>query len=71
MQYNHYGVQLFVVEAIDVMLGGRQELRDIGEHSGYDRAFLGVETIEGEQITLERSILVRRIFQARVNPPLL
>jgi hypothetical protein len=45
----------FVVEAIDFMLGGGQELRDIGERIGYDRVFLGVETIEGEQFTLERS----------------
>lgn len=45
----------FVVEAIDFMLGGGQDLRDIGERIGYDRIFLGVETIEGEQFTLERS----------------
>src|SRR5262245_47943107 len=45
----------FVVEAIDFMLGGGQELRDIGERIGYDRVFLGIETIEGDEFTLERS----------------
>lgn len=45
----------FVVEAIDFMLGGGQELRDIGERVGYDRVFLGIETMEGELFTLERS----------------
>lgn len=46
----------FVVEAIDFMLGGKQALRDIPERIGYDRIFLGVETLEGEQFTLLRSV---------------
>lgn len=46
----------FVVEAIDFMLGGKLPLRDIPERIGYDRIFLGVETLGGEQFTLIRSI---------------
>ena len=45
----------FVVEALDFMLGGGQELRDIQERIGYDRIFLGIETIDGQQFTLQRS----------------
>jgi hypothetical protein len=45
----------FVVEAIDFMLGGKQQLRDIPERIGYDRIFLGLETLAGEQFTLLRS----------------
>ncbi len=46
----------FVVEAIDFMLGGKPPLRDIPERIGYDRVLLGVETIQGEQLTLARSV---------------
>lgn len=46
----------FVVEAIDFMLGGKQQLRDIPERIGYDRIFLGLETLAGEQFTLLRSV---------------
>lgn len=45
----------FVVEAIDFMLGGKLPLRDIPERIGYDRIFLGIETLGGEQFTLIRS----------------
>jgi hypothetical protein len=45
----------FVVEAIDFMLGGKPPLRDIRERIGYDRVLLGLETIEGELFTLQRS----------------
>ncbi|MCP9749983.1 hypothetical protein [Ferruginibacter sp. HRS2-29] len=44
----------FVVEALDFMLGGNTQLRDIPERIGYDRVFLGLE-IGGELITLVRS----------------
>nr|MBA3897540.1 AAA family ATPase [Sphingomonadaceae bacterium] len=46
----------FVVEAIDFMLGGKQQLRDIPERIGYDRILLGLETLAGEQFTLLRSV---------------
>ena len=46
----------FVVEAIDFMLGGKPPLRDIPERNGYDRIFLGLETLGGEQFTLLRSV---------------
>ena len=46
----------FVVEAIDFMLGGKQQLRDIPERIGYDRIFLALETLTGEQFTLLRSV---------------
>jgi AAA domain len=45
----------FVVEAIDFMLGGKPPLRGIEQRDGYDRILLGVETIAGEQFTLQRS----------------
>lgn len=45
----------FVVDAIDFMLGGGRPLRDFGERAGYDRVFLGVESLEGPQFTLQRS----------------
>jgi hypothetical protein len=44
----------FVVEAIDFMLG-KPPLRGIEQRDGYDRILLGVETIAGEQFTLQRS----------------
>lgn len=46
----------FVVEAIDFMLGGKPPLRDLPQRVGYDRIFLGVETLTGEQFTLVRSV---------------
>lgn len=45
----------FVVEAIDFMLGGKSALRDISERIGYDRVLLGLETLEGDPFTLQRS----------------
>lgn len=45
----------FVVETIDFMLGGKQELRGIPQRAAYDRILLGLETIEGAQYTLLRS----------------
>jgi predicted nuclease with TOPRIM domain len=45
----------FVVQAIDFMLGGHTALRDIPERVGYDRVLLGVETLDGETFTLQRS----------------
>lgn len=45
----------FIVEALDFMLGGGQGLRDIGERIGYDRILLGLESIGGEQFTIQRS----------------
>lgn len=46
----------FIVEAIDFMLGGGQPLRDIPERVGYDRVLLGLETLGGDEYTLQRSI---------------
>lgn len=46
----------FVVEAIDFMLGGKPPLRDLPQRVGYDRIFLGVETLDGEEFTLVRSV---------------
>lgn len=46
----------FAVEAIDFMLGGKPPLRDLPEREGYDRIFLGLETLDGEQFTLRRSV---------------
>lgn len=45
----------FLIEAIDFMLGGTAELRDIPERIGYDRARLAVETNEGALFTFEKS----------------
>src|SRR5438067_1113927 len=45
----------FIVEAIDFMLGGGQELRDINQRIGYDRILLGLETVDGDPFTLQRS----------------
>lgn len=44
----------FVLEALDFMLGGSGELRDIPERVGYDQVFLGLE-LSGEEFTLVRS----------------
>lgn len=46
----------FVLEAIDFMFGGTEELRDIPERVGYDRIFLGIETLEKEKFTLLRPV---------------
>jgi septal ring factor EnvC (AmiA/AmiB activator) len=46
----------FIVEAIDFMLGGSRQLRDIPERIGYDRIFLGVETADNRTFTLVRSV---------------
>jgi hypothetical protein len=46
----------FIVETIDFMLGGRPPLRDIPDRVGYDRILLGMETIDGEEFTLHRSV---------------
>jgi len=46
----------FIVEAVDFMLGGGQELRDIEQRVGYDRIFLGIETLAGDLFTLQRSV---------------
>lgn len=45
----------FLVEAIDFMLGGKPPLRGIEQRDGYDKILLGVETMGGEQFTLQRS----------------
>jgi hypothetical protein len=45
----------FVLEAIDFMLGGRGPLRDIPERIGYDKIFLGMETVEQAPFTLARA----------------
>lgn len=62
----------FVVEAIDFMLGGKQQLRDIPERIGYDRILLGLETLTGEQFTLLRSVdggAFRRFSGLHLQPP--
>jgi len=46
----------FIVEAIDFMLGGKPPLRDLPERVGYDRVLLGMETTEGEEFTIRRSV---------------
>lgn len=46
----------FIVETIDFMLGGKPPLRDLPERIGYDRILLGMETTEGEQFTIWRSV---------------
>lgn len=45
----------FIGEAIDFMLGGKGPLSDIPERVGYDRALLGIETLDGQTFTLVRS----------------
>jgi len=44
----------FVLEAIDFMLGGSHELRDIPERIGYDRIYLGIE-FNKEEFTFVRA----------------
>jgi DNA repair ATPase RecN len=45
----------FIGESIDFMLGGKGPLSDIPERVGYDRALLGIETLDGQAFTLVRS----------------
>jgi hypothetical protein len=45
----------FIGEAIDFMLGGKGPLSDIPERVGYDRVLLGLETLDGQKVTLVRS----------------
>ena len=46
----------FVVEAIDFMLGGNKELRDLPERIGYDQILLAFECLDGEAYTVVRSV---------------
>ncbi len=39
------------------MLGGGEDLRDIPERVGYDRVWLGFESLEGKPYTLERAVV--------------
>ena len=52
----------FVLEAIDFMLGSTRNLRDIPERVGYDRIFLGLEDLQGNHFTLERSTAGGRFY---------
>jgi regulator of replication initiation timing len=45
----------FILEAIDFMLGGQTQLRDIPERVGYDRVALAMETSDGDTFTLFRA----------------
>jgi predicted nucleic acid-binding Zn-ribbon protein len=45
----------FIVDAIDFMLGGKGPLRDIPERVGYDRILLAIETLDGQEFTVQRS----------------
>jgi predicted nucleic acid-binding Zn-ribbon protein len=47
----------FILESIDFMLGGGEDLRDIPERVGYDRVWLGFESPEGKPYTLERAVV--------------
>ena len=47
----------FILELIDFMLGGGEDLRDIPERVGYDRVWLGFELPEGKPYTLERAVV--------------
>lgn len=46
----------FILNAVDFMLGGKPPLRDIPEREGYDRVLLAIETLEGDQFTILRSV---------------
>ncbi|MCC6508921.1 MAG: AAA family ATPase [Pirellulaceae bacterium] len=46
----------FIVDSIDYMLGGKGPLRHFKERDGYDRILLAMETLSGEQFTLQRSV---------------
>ncbi len=45
----------FLIEAVDFMLGGSKELRDIPERVGFDRVRLAIETSTEDKYTFERS----------------
>ena len=45
----------FIGESIDFMFGGKGPLSDIPQRVGYDRLLLGIETLDGQQLTLVRS----------------
>lgn len=45
----------FLIEAIDFMLGGSKELRDIPQRVGFDRIRLAIETSTEDEYTFERS----------------
>ena len=47
----------FILESIDFMLGGGEDLRDIPERVGYDRVWLGFESPEGKPYTLARAVV--------------
>ncbi len=47
----------FILESVDFMLGGGEDLRDIPERVGYDRVWLGFESPSGEAYTLERAVV--------------
>src|SRR5438874_11853368 len=46
----------FIVDSIDFMLGGKGPLRNFVERDGYDRILLAIETLDGNQFTLHRSV---------------
>ncbi|MDB4949377.1 MAG: putative phage protein [Gemmatimonadetes bacterium] len=46
----------FVVESIDFMLGQGAPVRDIPERHGYDRVRLALQSDDGRQLTLDRSV---------------
>jgi hypothetical protein len=45
----------FILESLDFMLGGSEDLRDIPERVGYDRVWLGFDDPEGTPFTLQRA----------------
>lgn len=47
----------FILESINFMLGGNEDLRDIPERVGYDRVWLGFESPQGKPYTLERAVV--------------
>jgi hypothetical protein len=65
----------FILESIDFMLGGGEDLRDIPERVGYDRVWLGFESPEGKPYTLERAVVGGKysLFEGlhRAIPPVL
>lgn len=46
----------FIFQCIDFMLGGQKVPKPIKESEGYEKVILIIETFDGEQYTLERSI---------------
>lgn len=45
----------FILESLNFMLGGSEDLRDIPERVGYDRVWLGFEGPDGTPFTLQRA----------------